>query len=263
MRHPLLLLLLSTILCAHAGAQADTLEVVGTGDGMSVLQALASAFMQRHPEHQLLIPESIGSSGGIKAVGSGHAAVGRVARTLKPREAHYALTYRPLFRFPVVFFVNQSVSLEGLTRQQVLGIYSGAIGDWAEVGAAAGKIRVVRREEGDSSLTNLRATFPGFAEIAILPFSKTTTSTQQTMAEVAEVSGAIGFGPLADTLGTSVRVLRIDDQAPEADTYPSYGVLAIITPPGAAPPLLEAWLDFIHSDAGQATIRAAHAIPIL
>lgn len=144
---------------------AENLTVPGTGDGIVVLQAVAKAFNQAHPEHNVTIPPSIGSSGGAKAVGKGHAPLGRVARPLKDKEKPYGLTYTPIFSFPIVFAVNEGVAVDGLTSAQVTAIYDGTATNWNEVGGNDAKIRVVRREDGDSSMKVLKKHFP------VLPIS--------------------------------------------------------------------------------------------
>jgi phosphate transport system substrate-binding protein len=47
---------------------ADELPVVGTGDGIPVLKAVGDAFSAEHPSTKVLVPPSIHSSGGIRAV---------------------------------------------------------------------------------------------------------------------------------------------------------------------------------------------------
>ena len=70
---------------APAAAQPGSLEIVGTGDGIDVLQALAAEFKAQENSISIEIPPSIGSGGGIAAVGSGKAVVGRIARKLDDR----------------------------------------------------------------------------------------------------------------------------------------------------------------------------------
>jgi hypothetical protein len=52
-------------------ASASDLAVVGTGDGIEILKALAGAFNRLEKSNEVTIPPSIGSGGGIAAVGAG------------------------------------------------------------------------------------------------------------------------------------------------------------------------------------------------
>ena len=74
--------LLGLCLAAVNAASAETrkLDIVGTGDGIDVLRAIAASFMQQEGSAQVEVPPSIGSGGGIAAVGSGKAILGRAAR---------------------------------------------------------------------------------------------------------------------------------------------------------------------------------------
>src|SRR4051794_26261702 len=71
-------------LCAHAYA-ADLL-VVGTGDGIDLLRAVATAYMAEHPETNVSVPPSIGSGGGIAAVNRDKEVLARIARPLSDSE---------------------------------------------------------------------------------------------------------------------------------------------------------------------------------
>ena len=59
------------VLSLCAGAYASDLSVVGTGDGIDLLRALGAAYTAAHPDTNVIVPPSIGSGGGIAAVGSG------------------------------------------------------------------------------------------------------------------------------------------------------------------------------------------------
>ncbi len=58
------------------------MEIVGTGDGIDVLRTVGSSFMEQEKSVRIEVSPSIGSGGGIAAVGSGKAVLGRVAREL-------------------------------------------------------------------------------------------------------------------------------------------------------------------------------------
>lgn len=251
----------SILILAWTPARSETINIVGTGDGMVILKTLGTAFKQAHPQHNVNVPESIGSSGGIKAVGNDKNAIGRVARKIKDKEKPYGLTYHPVAKFAVVFFINKSVGIAGLSIQQINDIYSGKITDWSAVGGPAGKIRVVRREEGDSSLKNLRDTFPGFKDIDITKRSKTITLTQKNLDFVAQKSRTIGFGPYSDALNSDVDILRIDAKKPTDKDYPSYGVLALIFKDANRKGAIKAFIDFLTTPDAKKAIKAAHAIP--
>ena len=79
-------------LTAHAG----DLSVVGTGDGIDLLRALGAAYTADHPETTVIVPPSIGSGGGIAAVGSNKEVLARAARPLTDPEKEAGLVATPV-----------------------------------------------------------------------------------------------------------------------------------------------------------------------
>ncbi len=87
-----------------ANLRADSvLNIVGTGDGIAVLDSIGDAFHNIHPETRVIVLPSIGSSGGIKAVSKDKYQLGRIAREIKETEQSYNLSYKPFARVSVVF----------------------------------------------------------------------------------------------------------------------------------------------------------------
>jgi phosphate transport system substrate-binding protein len=180
------------------GVWAEEIAIVGTGSGTAILEAIGKAFTQLNPEVIITVPPSVGSSGGIKAVGRDEAVVGRVSREIKDNEKPYGLMYVPFAKNPVVFYINKNVTVQTLSVQQILDIYSGKITNWKDVGGSEMKIRVVVRQEGDSSLEVLLKLFPGFKDITITSLSKMTFTEQETNTTVEQTEGAIAYGAYGD-----------------------------------------------------------------
>jgi phosphate transport system substrate-binding protein len=91
----------TVIACSlSAGARAADLSVVGTGDGIDLLRALGAAYTADHPDINVIVPPSIGSGGGIAAVGSDKEVLARIARPLSDTEKQAGLVATPVFRLP-------------------------------------------------------------------------------------------------------------------------------------------------------------------
>ena len=71
------------LLCCPVGtlAAGQTLEIPGTGSCQAILADLAQAFNQDQSDIQIIVPPSIGSSGGIREVLADRAELGRVFPT--------------------------------------------------------------------------------------------------------------------------------------------------------------------------------------
>lgn len=213
---------------ATESAGADPITVVGTGDGLEMLREVADGYGAEKGT-AVGVPPSIGSGGAIAAVTSGRERIGRVARPLSEAERAQGLDYHPLARIPSAFYVNPTVEIGNLTAAETVAIYAGTITNWRDVGGPDLKIRVVRREEADSTLQTLRATMPGWKDLALTPLSKTALTTQDAIETVERVPGAIGFGPFSRGLERSLRVLTVDGRHPLDERYWSGVTLAFIT----------------------------------
>ncbi|MHC1712444.1 MAG: substrate-binding domain-containing protein [Solidesulfovibrio sp.] len=147
---------------AMAGEQT-VLIISGTGDSEALLRAVAARFIEDNPDVLVEIPDSIGTSGGIKAVLAGKAALARTARPLREEEKALGLQELVFATAPVVFAVHPSVTgVAGLTAAQALDIFSGKTKNWSELGGAPGPISRVIREMPETSRAVLNAAIPGF-----------------------------------------------------------------------------------------------------
>lgn len=262
MRIKTLILAMALVLPLGVGtAAAEEITIVGTGDGMSILKSMGAAFNEANPDVVINIPASIGSGGGVKAVGADKYALGRVARQIKAKEEHYGLNYRPFAKIPVVFFVNESAGVRSLSAQQIADIYSGKITNWSEVGGKNLKIRVVRREDGDSSLSVLRKTFPGFKDLVITTRAKEALTTTENFAVVEQKAGAIGFGPYSGAMNASVNILGVDGKSATDPDYPSFGVVALIFKEPSNTGNVAKFIAFATSPAAHDAITGANGIP--
>jgi len=254
---------LCIILLQAPAANADSgLKVVGTGDGLEMLQEIGEAFSAAHPEIDLSIPPSIGSGGGIAAVSSGAERLGRVARPLKDSEVEFGLVYLPIARIPTAIFTHPSAGVKELASNELAGLYSGAITNWSELGGADLRVRLVRREDSDSTLQVLRASMPGWKELEFSPRSKTALTTQEAISSARKVEGAIAFGPYSRPLEDGLSVLKIDGHHPTDEGYPSTVTLALIYKDGTMDDGMKAFIDYVLSDHARDLIRNFGGVPV-
>src|SRR5260370_36482406 len=96
-------------LCANV--HASDLSVVGTGDGIDLLRALGAAYTADHPDTNVIVPPSIGSGGGVAAVGSDKEVLARIARPLSDSEKEAGLVATPVFPLPSAFLVHRAAGV--------------------------------------------------------------------------------------------------------------------------------------------------------
>ncbi len=240
---------------------AEELTIFGAGSGQAILKAIGDAFTQDHPEVTITLPKSIGTVGAIKTVERDENLVGRVAREIKEQEQHYGLTYVPYAKNPIVFFVNKDVGIQQLSIQHILDIYSGKITNWKEVGGHDARIRVIKREEGDSSLGVLLKLLPGFKELTVTSKSKTTLSDPETIAAVEKTKETIAYGTYPNAKKADIEILRIEDKQVSDLDYPYVGILGLVFKEQNYLGVLKMFVEFAASEAAQEVIKDAGGIP--
>jgi len=244
-------------------AGTHELSVVGTGDGIELLRALGAAYSADNPDTAIVVPPSIGSGGGLAAVGGDKEVLARVARPLTDSERALGLVATPMFRLPSAFFVHRGAKVADLTARQLADIYAGRIVNWAELGGADLRIKVVRREEADSTLTVLRQSMLCWKEPATTEKSKTAITTQDCINTVKEVEGAIGFGPFTKALEMELVVLRIDGRYPTDNDYPSAVTVSLVHKKATVTPDATGFIDYVKTAKAKTLLSSMGGVPAL
>jgi phosphate transport system substrate-binding protein len=242
---------------AGTGLSGEITEA-GSTTVQPLAERLAEAFSAQHPEVEITV-QGGGSSVGVKSAGEGTVDVGAASREVKDseKEEFPDLKVFTIARDGIAIVAHPDVPAQGLTKEQVKGIFAGEITDWSEVGGPDRLIVVVSREEGSGT----RAAFeemvmgkegPPIVDMAILQPSNGAVRT--TVSTTPDSIGFLSFGYLDD----SVKPLAIDGVEPtEANAasgaYPIVRPLNLLTK-GEPTGIVEAWLDFILSDEGQVIV---------
>jgi phosphate transport system substrate-binding protein len=119
MKRSYLATVLTSALLWCSPGYAASLAVVGTGDGMEMLQAVSALFSAERFGVVVSVPPSIGSGGAVAAVGGDRNVLGRVARPLKDAEKEQGLETTPIVRIPSAFFVHPGVGVRAQTTKQI------------------------------------------------------------------------------------------------------------------------------------------------
>ena len=250
-------------MCFASAVQAGDLSVVGTGDGIDLLRALGAAYTADHPDTNVIVPPSIGSGGGVAAVGSNKEVLARIARPLSDSEKQAGLVAVPVFRLPSAFFVHRTAGVSTLSSAQLADIYRGKITNWRDVGGQDLRIKVVRREEQDSTLLVLRQSMPGWKDLAITEKSKTAVTTQECIETVKEVPGAIGFGPFTRALEMELAVLKIDGHYPTDHSYPSAVTLSFLYKDATVTTDAKSFIGYAKAGKAKTVLTSMGGVPII
>ena len=113
------------------------------------------------------------------------------------------------------------------------------------------RIKVVRREDADSTLQVLRQSMPGWKNLAITEKSKTAVTTQDCIDTVKEVPGTIGFGPFTKALEMELSVLKIDGHHPTDRSYPSAVTLTFVHKDATLTPEAKQFITYAKTAQGE------------
>ncbi len=114
-----------------SSARAETITIGGTGWSIGIARELATAYMKKHPEIKIVVPDSIGSGGGIKAVLRGRFDVSFSSRPIKKENEGKGLIARPFVKSPFIFVVSpQAGENLSMTKEQVFAAYTGELKSW-------------------------------------------------------------------------------------------------------------------------------------
>lgn len=232
---------------------AGTIQIVGSTSMEKLSNALREVFMEKYPE-VTVNAEFVGSGAGIEAVVSGTADVGNSSRNLKEDELKAGAVENVVAIDGIAVCTDPANVVEGLSKQQLIDIYTGKINNWSAVGGADAPIVVVGREAGSGT----RGAFEELLEIEdVCVYANELDSTGAVMAKVAATPGAIGYVSL-DALNDSVNALKLDgvDATAEnikADTYFLARPFVMATKGAISEQneVVQAWFDFVYSEAGQ------------
>ncbi len=179
----------------------------------------------------------------------------------------------PVGREAFVFFVNSGNPVQGLTVEQVQGIYSGAITNWSQVGGKNQSIRPFQRMENSGSQSALLRLMEGLPLIA--PETEDRVADMagiiQQVADYRNYKNAIGFSfrfySTQMVQNGDIRLLALNGVLPTKETIrdgsypisdPFYAITAAPmcqSAPQDTDPVLAAFLDWMLSPEGQSLVE--------
>ncbi len=239
-----------------ARASPPELRIVGSGDGMEMLDAVAREYMAANPGRSVVVPPSIGTGGGFMAVATEKALLGRIARLPNDEEKAQGLVATPLVQVPIAIFAHPSTGVKALTSAQVVDIFSGKVRNWQEVGGADKPVRVVRRDLNDATTVALRAAMPGWKDLVFSERAKQTLSTTEMQDSVRTTEGAIGFCPYAKPIEGVVNYIKVDGLGPTDPGWSTHVQLSLVHKTSTIDESAKAFLAFAATARAKAVLRA-------
>lgn len=250
-------------------AAAETAANLGGNISMSgstsmekLANALAESFMMKYPD-VTVTPEFTGSSAGIEAVTAGSVDIGNSSRALKDSEKEAGAVENVIAIDGIAVVVDPANEVADLTKEQVIGIYTGEIKNWSEVGGSDSPIVVIGREAGSGT----RGAFEEILEVKdACAYASELDSTGAVMAKVASAQGAIGYVSL-DVVDDTVKALALDGIEATAENIKAGSyflsrpfVMATNGEISAQNELVQEFFNYLSTDEGKEVIKGAGLI---
>lgn len=244
------------------------LHLAGSGSNLVVTRALAAAYRRARPDERLVVHDSIGSTGGVRAVADGAIDIGLVARPLSASEAELGLRVVPYARVPIAILAHPDVRDADISSGELVASLRRRSPRWAD-----GTPRVwLLRERGDAGTRVVADHVPGFGAasdeaIAARRF-RVVYHDDELIRALLGTPGAIGIAdlPQARVSAPTARVLALDGRVPSVDavrdgTYPLHKDLAFVVREPHSPSV-DAFLAFVATEPARAVIEATGALAL-
>jgi phosphate transport system substrate-binding protein len=267
MRHPplrpvlLLALLLLSAGCARpggemepGGAVAGRLKVAGSTAMLPLAGHAAEQFMDLHPRVQMQVSGG-GSFTGLAQVAAGAIDIGN-SDVPAPPDRFPGLVGTPVAIAPFVFITHREVAVDNLTQEQLIGIFTGTITNWRQVGGRDAPITVIHRPTSSGTRAAIRAVVMEGREFSAQ--ATTQDSNGKVLAAISTTPHSIGYLDASYVDRQRIKVLKYNgvEFTPQSVKNGSYPVISrvLMYTKGEPGPLARAFLDYVLSEEFQESV---------
>lgn len=247
---------------AQAAELSGTISLAGSTSMEKLANALQEAFMEEN-ERVTVTVEYSGSFAGVESLIAGSADIGNSSRNLKESEKEAGAAENIVAIDGIAVIVDTENTVVNLTKDELVSIYTGTVSNWSELGGADQPIVVIGRESGSGT----RGAFEELLDVEeACAYAGELSSTGAVMARVASTPGAIGYVSL-EVVDNTVTPISIDDVEPTVENIKAGSyilsrpfVMATMGEISEQSELLQAFFEFIQSDAGKRIIQSVGLI---
>lgn len=253
---------------AGSGELEGTLELTGSSTVAPLAAEIGKRFERLHPGVRVNV-QTGGSSRGVADARRGLADIGMVSRDLRADEAD--LDAHAIARDGIAIILHASNPVASLDDGAIVGIYTGRVRNWREVGGREAPITVVNKAEGRSTLELFLAHFG--LESEQIHASIVIGDNEQGIKTVAGNPDAVGYvsvGAAEHAVGRGVplKLLPLEGVVASTETirdgsFPLGRTLNLVTRHGRTPGrLARAFLDYARSPAVRDLVLALSFVPL-
>lgn len=256
------------ILVTASAVSAATVKIGGTGFGLEMIRILGDAYRKNHPEVVFVVPPSLGSSGGIKALMAGALDIAISSRPLKENEKAQSLQDVAFLKTPFVLAADPQVDKKFLSINELEKIYRGEIKSWPD----GSRLRLILRPKSESDTKMIIGLSPEMGAAVAAAHKKEglilAINDQDNALALTTTPGALGFASLCQILTErlNLNVLVFNNLTPTIDaladgSYPLSKTLYLVTTEKPSPLALN-FLAFIVSDQAKEIITSYGSLPL-
>lgn len=241
-----------------------SVTMAGSTSMEKLANALSESFMAEYPG-VTVNAEFTGSGAGIESLIAGSVDIGNSSRNLKDEEKSQGAVENIVAIDGIGVIVDPDNGLDGLTKEQLVDIYTGNISNWSELGGTDEPIVVVGRESGSGT----RDGFESILDVKdACAYANELDSTGAVIAKVASTPGAIGYASFGD-LNDSVKTLSLDEVMPSIETIKDGSyilqrpfVMATMGEISEQSDAVQAIFAYLKSDAGKQLVESVGLVTV-
>ncbi|MEB3100519.1 phosphate ABC transporter substrate-binding protein PstS family protein [Ferviditalea candida] len=231
------------------GGISGSIVALGSTALQPLVNEAAKQFMVKNPQAQIQV-QGGGSGTGLSQVASGGAQIGNSDIFAEEKSGIDATVLKDhkVAVVGIAAVANKDVGVDNLTKQQLIGIFTGKITNWKEVGGADQKIVLVNRPKSSGT----RATFFTYGLDKNEEKEGITEDANGTVKKIiSETKGAIGYLAFS-YFDDTIKPLSLDGVAPSKENvldnkFPIWAYEHMYTK-GDALDLSKAFLDYMVSE---------------
>lgn len=269
-RNIFLIIVSSFLILTFGGCSSssqNSILIMGSTALQPLAEESASRYMDKNPGVNIQV-QGGGSGNGLTAVSQGSAQIGNSDIFAEEKQGidSKVLEDHKVCVVGDAIIVNPETGIDDISKSQLIGIFTGKITNWREVGGADMPVVVINRPAGSGTRVTFRKyALDGASDTAGKPLTQ--DSSGAVLRTVSDTKGAISYvGLTYINASSAVKVLKLDNMEPtieniENGKYPLWSYEHMYTK-GPAKGLAKSYIDYVMSDDAKSIIKKMVYIPI-
>jgi phosphate transport system substrate-binding protein len=234
-----------------------TLKIGGTGAALESMVQVAAAYQKQYPGVRVIIPPSLGSTGGIQAVLAGTLDMGLSSRPLTEAEVRQGAVAVEYGRSPLLLVTSLPGAGVNFTLHQLAELYAGEKRSYPD----GTPLRIILRPSAEIDVQLIRGLSIEMDQAVQKAQSRegmiVAVNDQDNGNVLERISGAIGWITLAQLIseGREVTPLPVNNISPtqanfDSGVYPLFKAFSVVINARPTPPV-KSFLEFLTSAQGR------------